>query len=535
MESDELMEMSSYSKKMRIALVSMGNTHNLAARQLCAIMKKQGFETHMIFLSDIIQNDIIPPSKWEIDNAVELIGDRIKPDLLMISVSCSTFFESACELTSRLREKGISKIAWGGIHAILCPEDCINYADYVCVSEGEIPVPMLLERLEKQESVADIPGFWIKENGKIFQNKPSGVVMDLDTLPFPDYENENKYFICQNEYHEKEPFLVRVHSIFVITSRGCPFHCAYCAAPYFMTEQVTGVPHMKIRQRSVGNVIEELKYIRSKIPTFEHITINFADDVFVMKKDWVIEFVEAYKKEFKNPFWCYFHPTLVKDDIVKLFKGVGMRYINMGVQSGSERIRTEVYHRTDTNEKIRTAMDIIHANKIGIMIDVIVDNPFDTQEDRDSALDFFLKLPRPYTLNFLSLIFFPKVEITTRALNEGVISPDLVEMIAKKAFYQMNFHFDWKGRKPVESLYTALYQMCSKTFVPRWFIRMLSKSANLRKNPSFAIRLALFFNFLLFIWNRTKIVLRRLFSGELKFSDFSHSIRKYREAGIPIE
>ena len=527
--------MTDYPNKLRIALVSLGNTHNLGARQLCSVMKNAGFETHMVFLSDIIQNDIIPPTEWEMDRAVELIADEIKPDLLAISVSCSTFFDTAVELSNRCREKGIEKITWGGIHAILCPGECIEHVDYLCVTEGEEIVPILLNRLEKKESAADVPGFWIKENGNITKNPPPGVVHDLDTLPFPDYEDENKYFICENKFFAKEPFLVRVHSVFVITSRGCPFHCTYCAAPYFMTEEVTGVKHLKLRQRSVGNVIKELHYLESKLPNFRNLTINFADDVFVMQMDWVNEFVKRYREEFKNPFWCYFHPTLVKDKIIKLFKGVGMRYINMGVQTGSQRIRTEIYRRTDKDTRIKKAMKIIHDNKIGIMIDVIVDNPFDTQADRDAALDFFLSLPRPYTLNFLSLIYFPGVEITQKALADGLITKEQIETTDKKAFYQMNFHFGWEGRKPEEGLYTALYQMSSKQFVPRWFVRMLSRVKGLRKNPKPAIRLAIFFNATLFLWNRSKIVLRRLFSGELKFGDFAHSIRKYKEAGIPME
>lgn len=530
-----LINMAEYTKNLRIALVSLGNTHNLGARQLCSVLKNAGFETHMVFLSDIIQNDIIPPTDWEMNRAVELITDEINPDILAISVSCSTFFQTAVELTTKCRQKGIDKVTWGGIHAILCPEDCIEHADYVCITEGELVVPMLLDKLENSQSVADVPGFWIKESGEITRNKPPSVVMDLDTLPFPDYEDENKYFICENEFYPKEPFLVRVHSVFVITSRGCPFHCAYCAAPYFMTEQVTGVKNLKLRQRSVENVMKELRYLEEKLPTFTNLTINFADDVFVMKADWVAEFVTEYHKNFTNPFWCYFHPTLVKDNIVKIFKDVGMKYINMGVQSGSERIRVDVYHRTDRDKRIVEAMKIIHSHKIGIMIDVIVDNPFDNQDDRDAALEFFLKLPRPYTLNFLSLIFFPKVEITERALNEGLITEDQIEMTSQKAFYQMNFHFDWEGRKPIEGLYTALYQMCGKMFVPRWFIRMLSRMKSLRKNPRPAIKLAIFFNATLFLWNRTRIVLRRLFSGELKFGDFAHSIKKYKKAGIPME
>ena len=149
--------------------------------------------------------------------------------------------------------------------------------------------------------------------------------------------------------------------------------------------------------------------------------INFGDDVFVLNPEWVKEFTKEYYRNFNRPYWCYFHPNTVKKEIIEILAGSGLKYVDMGVQSGSERIRTQLFDRTDTDEKIRKAVEILHEAGVDIVMDVITDNPFDTEEDKRAALEFFLSLRRPFTLNYLSMIMFPKVKFTQRALELSLI------------------------------------------------------------------------------------------------------------------
>lgn len=524
-------------KRTKFCLISISNSHNIGCRILCSWLKHHGFDTHLIFLSDIIQNDIIPPSDQDLQLMFDLLIKQIKPDVVGISVSCSSLLDISKRTTEVVRQAMPNvKVLWGGIHAILLPESCIDVADFVCVGEGEGPLLQLATALEEGTDTTKIEGVWARQDGQVYQNPAAYVIDDLDTLTFPDYDNDKKYFIYKGHLKVQDPFQEEAMSLFVLTSRGCPFHCTFCAAPIFLKEQVTGkVKGNTVRQRSVEDVMEELEYVRECTPSFEHLTVNFADDVFVLDQVWVNQFVKSYSTRFKNPFWCYFHPNTVRDEIVAEFKGVGMRYINMGVQNGSERVRKDLFDRTDTNKIVKRAVEIIQKHGIGCMMDIIVDNPFDTEDDKRLSLDFFLSLPRPFKLNYLSMIYFPSVRFTEIALKAGFITEDHIEMKAKKTFYQMNFSFDWSGRKPSEKFWTALYHMSGKEFISRSFLKSLSKNEWLKKHPEPIVMMAKAASQIAFLEARVKIFANRLASGQVKWSQITYAFHKYARAGIPYE
>ncbi|MEO7994547.1 MAG: radical SAM protein [bacterium] len=524
-------------KRTKFCLVSISNSHNIGARILCSWLRHHGFETSMIFLSDIIQNDIIPPSEQDLQLMFDLLIKEIKPDVVGISVSCSSLLDISKRTTEVIRQAlPNTKVLWGGIHAILLPESCIDIADYVCVGEGEEPLIALANAIEDNTDTTQIDGLWARVDGQVYQNGAKRVVDELDTLTYPDYTNDKKYFIYKGKLKSQDPFQEEAMSLFVLTSRGCPFHCTFCAAPIFLKEQVTGkVKGNTVRQRSVEDVMQELEYVKSCTPLFEHLTINFADDVFVLDKAWVNQFVQEYSKRFGNPFWCYFHPNTVREEIVEEFKGVGMRYINMGVQNGSERIRKDIFDRTDTNKIVKRAVEIIQKHGIGCMMDIIVDNPFDTEDDKQIALEFFLSLPRPFKLNYLSMIYFPSVRFTELALKAGFITEDHIEMKAKKTFYQMNFSFDWTGRKPSEKFWTAIFHMTGKGFISHAFLRSLSRNEWLKKHPEPVVVMAKAASQFLFLEQRAELFWKRLMKGDVKWSQITYAFHKYARAGIPYE
>jgi anaerobic magnesium-protoporphyrin IX monomethyl ester cyclase len=528
-------------KSTRVAIVSLSNPFNIGARHLSSLAKVHGYDTHMIFAGAFRKNDIFPPTDDDIAILTDLLADRIKPDVLGISVSCSSFYGTAIKITEDLRKRGFDGvIAWGGIHSILCPEDCIQYADLAFTGEAEDPWVELLDRVESKQSWVDLHGTWTKDaGGNVRQNEHALPPENLDEVPFPDYDNDRKYLIADGKLEEIEPFRKEMYSIFVLSSRGCPFKCTFCATPLIHEEYLKGDRKGKfIRQRSVKNVIEEIAYIEDSFPDFKANkdgTINFGDDVFVLYKDWVREFSEEYQKHFNRPYWCYFHPNTVNKEIVDILSGTGLKYVDMGVQSGSERIRTDLFDRTDTNDKIRKAVDVLHECGVGIVMDVITDNPFDTEEDKRSGLEFFLSLRRPFALNYLSMIMFPKVKFTERALEAGLITEADIEQNRMKVFEQWETKYDWTGRSSNELFWIALYTMTGKTFIPKWYLRFLSRIGWLRRNPGFVVWSAKRASNIVWLNRRLRIFWSRLFRGQVQFSDIVSSIRKYRRLGLPQE
>jgi hypothetical protein len=207
----------------------------------------------------------------------------------------------------------------------------------------------------------------------------------------------------------------------------------------------------------------------------------------------------------------------------------------MGVQSGSERIRTQIFDRTDTDEKIRKAMDILHGSKVGIVMDVITDNPFDAEEDKRKALDFFLSLRRPFALNYLSMIMFPKVVFTQRALEAGLITEADVEQNRMKVFEQWETKYDWPKRSKDELFWIALFTMTGKSFIPKWYLRFLPQVPYLRKHPGFVVWSAVRASNLVWLSKRLRIFWQRLFTGQIHLHDIMYSINKYRRLGLPQE
>jgi hypothetical protein len=86
--------------------------------------------------------------------------------------------------------------------------------------------------------------------------------------------------------------------------------------------------------------------------------------------------------------------------------------------------------------------------------------------------EFLLELPRPYSIYFYSLNFFPGTTLTKKMLEEHIIEPDQVEGKANKAWYQFRVSMDWP-RSDEDRFYLALYCLASKGFVPKKLIRQL--------------------------------------------------------------
>ncbi len=528
-------------KKTRIAIISLSNPFNIGARHLSSLSKVHGYDTHMIFVGAFLKNDILPPTEKDIDLMTDLIVNEIKPDVVGVSVSCSAFFRTSVSITESLEKKNYPGIiAWGGIHSILCREDCIEHCDLAFTGEAENPWIEFLDSVENGKSYSDLRGIWVKDtDGTVHENLHGEFVENLDEIPFPDYDNDRHYYIEDGKLEKIEPFMKDLYSIFVLSSRGCPFHCSFCATPKIFADLKKENHKGKfIRQRSVDNVIAELEYIENSFPDFKASldgTINFGDDIFVLYKNWVTEFTKKYQEKFDRPYWCYFHPNTVTKEIVELLAGTGLKYINMGIQSGNERVRRDLFLRTDTDDNIRKAVRIIHNAKVGIVMDVITDNPFDTEEDKQTGLNFLLTLKRPFTLNYLSMIMFPKVRFTEMALEAGLITDEDIEQNRMKIFEQWETKYDWDGRSKDELFWLALYSMTGKTFMPGWYLKMLARIPYFRKNPAFVVWSAQRTSNMVWFGRRMKIFWERLFKGQIRFSDIAYSFNKYRRIGLPQE
>jgi radical SAM superfamily enzyme YgiQ (UPF0313 family) len=420
-----------------------------------------------------------PYTACELELLIRLIKG-LNTKLLGVSIRSSSL-KAGMEIIRRLRQelKDI-KIIMGGTHAILSPEECIEFADIVCLGEGEYPFLDLLRVFsEDLNQVKDVPGLWVKSGGHIYKNRMNELI-DIDKLPAIDYSDRNKWYIENDQVLSGDPLSGNsVGEIF--SSRGCPYKCTYCT-----NNILKSIMNDKqfVRLKSVDNVISDIINVKGYFKNLKKIV--FADEVFAFNKQWTAEFCAKYKEKINLPFAALFYPNMVTEDTLRLLKDAGLTHGRVGLQSGSERIRKDLYKRNHSNEKTVELANIFHRVGIRLTFDIIVNNPYETETDLRETLKFYLQIPRPFELNMHSLVYFPKTDLTNMALKDGIICKEDVEGEADEAL-RLN-HVLLKDKKMIYGyknnlFWNCLFSLTSKPFIPSWLINGLSKNRFLRNNP----------------------------------------------------
>jgi len=308
-------------------------------------------------------------------------------------------------------------IVLGGWQPSLEPEESIMYADFVCVGEGETAFLELVKHLEAEKPTDKILNFWYNDDGKIIKNPVRPLTTDISLFNIPIYDNKYSFFIENDELVNHELYFDNTrYGTFV--GRGCPNKCTYCSNSY-MVNVVYPKVWSKIRYRSVDHVKKEIGMIKEKLKNVDR--INFYDEVFNPGIEWIQKFFIWYKKEINIPFYCFFFPGYCNEEKCNILSDAGLDGVWLGIQSGSERVRRKVYKRFYTNNQVIKQTKIFKKYGINVRYDFIFDNPFESFDESIESIMLMLELPTPFSLNLFSLKYFPNTEITTMALDAGMI------------------------------------------------------------------------------------------------------------------
>lgn len=195
--------------------------------------------------------------------------------------------------------------------------------------------------------VDQIPNLVRKVDGKIIQNSIQPLLEDLDQLPFPDRE----LFDYQNSLNQD-------HRADFMVGRGCPYRCTYC----INNQMINLAPGRYVRLRSVSNILTEIKLVLHNYQNIE--SICFQDDTFALKRGWLVEFCDRYKREIGLPFVCNLRADRTDEEIVIVLKNAGCQEVRIGIEQGNESLRRSMLNRKMSNEQIIAAFQMLH--KAGI-------------------------------------------------------------------------------------------------------------------------------------------------------------------------
>jgi len=401
----------------------------------------------------------------------------LNPALIGVSV-LSALFKLASTITERIKEKVDTVVMWGGIHPIVRPVQSIQHADMLCIGEGEETIVEVATRLLQGEPLDSTRNLWLKKGKDIVKNEVRPLIHDLDSLPFPDVSGENKYFVDNGSVQE-EFFQAELTGYPMMTSRGCFFQCAFCSTQ--LVKKIYKGKGPYVRRRSVEHVIGELAQAKKLFKNLKK--IHFWDDVFTFDIEWIKKFCEQYREAINIPFFCYYHPKILREETVRLLKGAGVEIMAAGIQSGSERISHNYFKRYVKNSEIVRAAELLKKYNIDCAYDLILDNPLETEQDRRETLDLLLKLPRPFEVYHATLTHFPETELTRLLLDKGMISESDVEDERQKGYERWSLTLDLH-RDRENLFWENLYFLANKKYVPKWFVVLLSYCRLLKRNPA---------------------------------------------------
>tara|TARA_Y100000310_G_scaffold327153_1_gene393077 strand:+ start:143 stop:1663 length:1521 start_codon:yes stop_codon:yes gene_type:complete len=393
-------------------------------RRLSAFLKNKGFATKIIFMPRPFLKSY---SKEAIKQLVDLSRDS---RLICVSVM-SNYWNNAVQVTEAIKKELDIPIIWGGVHPTVRPEECLDVVDMICIGEGDDTLSMLIDKIKNnKDDYSGIPNLYYNKAGKIIKNKLQ-IFDRTDEIPIPDLELGNHHILFGNKIRQMDIKLFRCfygEDYVIQCTFGCPYGCAYCCNNAY--NKLFG---FNFRKRKMEDVINELKYIKNKFPFINRVRID--DDNFFCYSIPELEFFrDNYKEHIKLPLYIRGgHPLTIKKDVLKICVDAGMYRIGMGIQTGSENTQ-RIFKRQIPNEAIIEACKVITSFKgLSPTYDIILDTPWETEQDVIDTLRLILKLPHPYQLALFSMTFFCGTELFEKALADGIIKD------IKKDVYRKNY------------------------------------------------------------------------------------------------
>ncbi len=468
----------------RILLITLYNEFNLGVRQLISELREEGHEAYLLCLKQYRKKDLAPEEEWYPDWQTELTPDggrrvlsypyplspceiqlfrdllhKIRPHYVGLSVY-SAFVPQAQQVTAIIKETvPEAMVGWGGPHVTLDPAGSAEMCDVAFVGECDVPMVEFAKALDGGRDWRETPNIaWI-EQGKLHRQPISPVVRDLDSLPFTFFGQEGAYYLEDDELVEGRPFpSSELNTSFkIMTTRGCPYVCTFCMLS-FQKEVMPDTT--RLRFRSIDHCMRELEEAKARMG---HFFMEIEDDIFTIKPERMREFFEQYSKRIRMPFWCYTHPNYARPEMLQILKENHVEFIIMGIQTGSDRIATEVFDRRVTNATVLKAAQAIHESGIRVFYDIISNNPFETEEDRVETFQLLRQIPKPYGLQMGILNFYPGIAISRMREERGL--PRTVD------FQQYRF-------------WNAMYYLASTVDLTDAQAEDLLRNENLRRDPS---------------------------------------------------
>ncbi len=354
-----------------ISAVIQGMFYNSPPLGLCYLAAVLEADGHRVFISDC------PVEQMTVDDLAPL-GRELRPELIGVTMA-TPFFDTALETARSLRAAlpGVPIVA-GGPHYNADPELLLRHDEFdlAVQGEGERTLAEVARALEGGTAVEEVPGVVVKRDGALHAAPPRPLVDDLSELPFPA-----RHLIPMERYRPLPNDEHRLPKTAVITSRGCPYKCIFCAKQTFGPRHRTNAPR---------RVMEELHYLVDRWGVRD---VAFVDSLFTPSAARVDAMMDAFEADHPGVSWsCSCRADVLDERLLRRMKDAGCWKIRIAIESGNDHIR-EVIKKGLSKEQFAAVVEA--ADRVGLQVKAffMVGHIGDTVETIRESIDFALSIP----------------------------------------------------------------------------------------------------------------------------------------------
>jgi radical SAM superfamily enzyme YgiQ (UPF0313 family) len=298
-------------------------------------------------------------------------------------------------------------VVLGGPHPTLDPAGVLAQpqVDYVLRGEAEFSFSEFCRAyLGGRRDAFTVDGLSYRTDGEQVHRPDRALTADLDEIPMPA-----RHLLPMSLYRNFGRVYKRRPVHVMITSRGCPFHCIFCAHEIF---------GKRYRFNSSGRMLEETKVLMRDYGARE---VLFREDNLTANKQRVYEFCEGIHRENLDLTWMALsHVNSIDADLAKAMHEAGCWHLGLGVESGSPAIQQVLKKNLDL-DRAREAFEIVQNAGIRTLAFFMIGNYCDTPETIRQTIDFARTLNTDFAI-FTITTPFPGTELFEKAVAEGLIT-----------------------------------------------------------------------------------------------------------------
>lgn len=330
------------------------------------------------------------------------------PELVILDTSTPSIkndAEVAGEIKNALPASHVNLV---GTHPSALPEETLRMSegiDSVCRGEYELTLLDLAKTLEAGDTLMGVDGLSFKPNGEVINNRNRKMIVDLDGLPFV-----SGVYRRHLDVHDYFYASLRHPQVTILSARGCPYNCSFCNAPF----------KNSYRARSVGNVVDELKYIQKELPGVKE--VMFEDETFPVKEKRTVDLCNLMLSEGIKLKWSCNARVNTELETMKKMKKAGCRLLCVGFESPTQTALDGVGKKTTKETQKNFMRD---ARSAGLLVNgcFILGLPNDTKESIKDTIKFAKKLS-PDTAQFYPLMVYPGTASYAWAKKKGCLETE---------------------------------------------------------------------------------------------------------------